>query len=189
MLNIGCKLSDRNFGAKVSVCFPRGDAYDDHAAKLKKILSKHADKIESLLLSGELEAVFEGGRGATDEVTGPRVKPGATEGVPLPDRAAAGANPPVSAMSESSGRSSNTERLVPEGWPVSGTVTLAEICKAWGVSKSTYKRRMDAGKYPKPLEDVGTIAKLYSAPDVRDAFVAEMLALSERAAVRNGGLG
>ncbi len=81
------------------------------------------------------------------------------------------------------------DRLVPEGWPSSGTVTLAEICKAWGVSKSTYKRRMDAGKYPKPLEDVGTIAKLYSAPDVRDAFVAEMLALSERAAVRNGGLG
>ncbi|WP_307755742.1 hypothetical protein [uncultured Cloacibacillus sp.] len=91
-------------------------------------------------------------------------------------------------MPESSGRFGNAERLVPEGWPVSGTVTLAEICKAWGVSKSTYKRRMDAGKYPKPLEDVGSIAKRYSASDVRDAFVAEMLALSARAAVRDGGM-
>ncbi len=199
MLNVGCKLSDRNFGAKVSVCFPRGDGYDGYAAALKRVLSRHADRIEALLLSGELEAVFEGGRVATDKDTGFRLggrndvdglrgKPGATEGAPLPDRAAAGANPPVSAMPESSGRTSNTDRLVPEGWPASGTVTLAEICGAWGVSKSTYKRRMDAGKYPEPLEDVGTIAKRYSAPDVRDAFVAEMLALHERAAVRDGGM-
>ena len=98
---------------------------------------------------------------------------------------------PGTEKSEAVERSSgpgNTDRLVPEGWPASGTVTLAEICLAWGVSKSTYRRRMEAGKYPKPLEDVGTIAKRYSASDVRDAFVAEMLALHERAAVRDGGM-
>ena len=78
------------------------------------------------------------------------------------------------------------ERLTPPGWPESGTVTIQQICKSWGVSRSTYMRKKDAGKYPEPLGCIGTIANRYSATAVRDAFLAEMLTLNAREAVRKG---
>ena len=58
MLNVTAKLCDRNFGAKVQICFPRGEDYDVLAAELKRCLAKHAERIEALLVSGELESVF-----------------------------------------------------------------------------------------------------------------------------------
>lgn len=122
MLNVGCKLSDRNFGAKVSVCFPRGDAYDEHAAKLKKFLSKHADKIESLLLSGELEAVFDGARQERDG----RIEPTISSAVQnRPDVPVA----PVAVYAP---------------WPREGSVTKKDIAAAWEIGASSWDRLVGA---------------------------------------------
>ena len=39
MLNVTAKLCDRNFGAKVQICFPRGEDYDVLAALAASVLS------------------------------------------------------------------------------------------------------------------------------------------------------
>lgn len=144
MLNIGCKLSDRNFGAKVSVCFPRGDAYDDHAAKLKKILSKHADKIESLLLSGELEAVFDGVRqgwdGHSSALVGnapPKREPEAA----LPSRA-----------EEASANAERDEDYWLEDWPDRGGVSVRDIVHFWSIGRSSFLNRVREGIFSPALE-------------------------------------
>ncbi len=139
MLNVGCKFSDRNFGSKVSVCFPRGDGYDDYAAALKKILSKHADRLEALLLSGGLEAVFEG-QGqrssirSSETASCPRIEPETTKSQAERTALNGGAMPEM--------------RFVP--WPESGPVTLNMVVKAWDIGKSTFRKRVAEGRIAMP---------------------------------------
>ncbi len=147
MLNITAKLCDRNFGAKVQICFPRGEDYDVLAAELKRCLAKHAERIEALLVSGELESVFSGRHAASGEPHGGRdsliqsdVSPVFPASPAQPHEAARTAEP----------NSAPAVELEYVPFPREGTVTMKEIVAAWKISQATYYRHMDI--YPKPLK-------------------------------------
>ena len=148
MLNVTAKLCDRNFGAKVQICFPRGEDYDVLAAELKRCLAKHAERIEALLLSGELESVFSarqistGGElhGGHDSLKQSDVSPVLSSSPAQPHEAARAAEPNSAPVVEL--------EYVP--FPREGTVTMKEIVAAWKISQATYYRHMDI--YPKPLK-------------------------------------
>lgn len=164
MLNVTAKLCDRNFGAKVQICFPRGEDYDVLAAELKRCLAKHAERIEALLVSGELESVFMShGVDAGDperKILRMTVRGGSQaemkEGAPcrpalvmLHEEAAVRREGDVVARAaETNGAPAVELEYVP--FPREGTVTMKEIVAAWKISQATYYRHMDI--YPKPLK-------------------------------------
>ena len=157
MLNVTAKLCDRNFGAKVQICFPRGEDYDVLAAELKRCLARHAERIESLLLSGELESIFSGHQGTSGEPHGghdsrQEVKENTLHRpapVMLHEEAAIkrAAHETVRTAEPSFAPAVELE-YVP--FPREGTVTMKEIVAAWKISQATYYRHMDI--YPKPLK-------------------------------------
>lgn len=178
MLNVTAKLCDRNFGAKVQICFPRGEDYDVLAAELKRCLARHAERIESLLLSGELESIFSGHQGTSAEPHGghdsrQEVKENAlhrSAPVMLHEEAAMkrAEHETVRAAEPSFAPAVELE-YVP--FPREGTVTMKEIVAAWKISQATYYRHMDI--YPKPLKFEGLSKNAparFDAAAVRHAF-------------------
>lgn len=160
MLNVTAKLCDRNFGAKVQICFPRGEDYDVLAAELKRCLAKHAERIEALLVSGELESVFTShGVNAGDPerkilrmTVGGCSQAEMKEGAPrrpalvmLHEEAVA-----HDAARAAEPNSAPAVELEYVPFPREGTVTMKEIVAAWKISQATYYRHMDI--YPKPLK-------------------------------------
>lgn len=183
MLNVTAKLCDRNFGAKVQICFPRGEDYDVLAAELKRCLAKHAERIESLLLSGELESIFSGHQGTSGEPHGGHgVNAGDSELKILgmtgkrrglvalrDDVAVKRAEHETVRAAEPSFAPAVELEYVP--FPREGTVTMKEIVAAWKISQATYYRHMDI--YPKPLKFEGLSKNAparFDAAAVRHAF-------------------
>lgn len=185
MLNVTAKLCDRNFGAKVQICFPRGEDYDVLAAELKRCLAKHAERIEALLISGELESVFTShgvdvgdseqkilrmtvGGGSQAEAQGNVPRRPAL--VRFHEEAAVrrAAHEAERAAEPNSAPAVELE-YVP--FPREGTVTMKEIVAAWKISQATYYRHMDI--YPKPLKFEGLSKNAparFDAAAVRHAF-------------------
>ena len=147
MLNVTAKLCDRNFGAKVQICFPRGEDYDVLAAELKRCLAKHAERIEALLVSGELESVFSEQLPSSGEPHGGRdllKQSGVSPVFPAPPAQ------PHDAARTAEPNSAPAVELEYVPFPREGTVTMKEIVAAWKISQATYYRHMDI--YPKPLK-------------------------------------
>ena len=75
---VSCTYSP-GFGVKITVGLPR------HVGREAGF--ELCDAIDALIRERLDGGVVKGGRGATNEVTGPRVKPGATEGAPAAEAA------------------------------------------------------------------------------------------------------
>lgn len=168
MLNVTAKLCDRNFGAKVQICFPRGEDYDVLAAELKRCLAKHAERIEALLVSGELESVFSGQYAAGGELHGGHDLLKQSDVSPVFPSYLAQSHDAARAAEPSSAPAVELE-YVP--FPREGTVTMKEIVAAWKISQATYYRHMDI--YPKPLKFDGLSKNAparFDAAAVRHAF-------------------
>lgn len=185
MLNVTAKLCDRNFGAKVQICFPRGEDYDVLAAELKRCLAKHAERIEALLVSGELESVFtsHGADGGDPEQKILRMRVGGSSpaamkectprrpALVMPHEEAAVARAAHDAARTAEPNSAPAVELEYVPFPREGTVTMKEIVAAWKISQATYYRHMDI--YPKPLKFEGLSKNAparFDAAAVRHAF-------------------
>lgn len=176
MLNVTAKLCDRNFGAKVQICFPRGEDYDVLAAELKRCLAKHAERIEALLLSGELESVFSGQlaesgepHGGDDLQTGMREGPMRRRGlVALRDDVAmrSAAHEVRFAPNDGGGSEASSSSL--DAWPESGFVTVNDIVGYWNIGTSSFRNRVRSGVFSRAVECPD---RSPNAPKVWDAAV------------------
>ena len=189
MLNVTAKLCDRNFGAKVQICFPRGEDYDVLAAELKRCLAKHAERIEALLVSGELESVFSGQSAAGGELHGGHgVNAGDSE-EPAPlhralkilrmtgkkrglvalrdDVAVKGsAHEDRFASDDDGGSEASASSL--DAWPESGFVTVNDIVGYWNIGTSSFRNRVRSGVFSRAVECPD---RSPNAPKVWDAAV------------------
>lgn len=177
MLNVTAKLCDRNFGAKVQICFPRGEDYDVLAAELKRCLAKHAERIEALLLSGELESVFSARQistngelhGGHDSQTGMKRSPMHKRGlVELRDgvmrRAAHEAR--FAAGDDDGDAGASASSL--DAWPESGFVTVNDIVGYWNIGTSSFRNRVRSGVFSRAVDCPD---RSPNAPKVWDAAV------------------
>ena len=177
MLNVTAKLCDRNFGAKVQICFPRGEDYDVLAAELKRCLARHAERIESLLLSGELESIFSGHQGTSGEPHGghdsrQEVKENALHRpapVMLHEEAAIkrAAHDIRFASSDDDGGSEASASSL-DAWPESGFVTVNDIVGYWNIGTSSFRNRVRSGVFSRAVECPD---RSPNAPKVWDAAV------------------
>lgn len=177
MLNVTAKLCDRNFGAKVQICFPRGEDYDVLAAELKRCLARHAERIESLLLSGELESIFSGHQGTSAEPHGghdsrQEVKENALHR-PAPvmlheEAAIKRAAHDIRFASSDDGGGSVASASSLKAWPESGFVTVNDIVGYWNIGTSSFRNRVRSGVFSHAVDCPD---RSPNAPKVWDAAV------------------
>ena len=177
MLNVTAKLCDRNFGAKVQICFPRGEDYDVLAAELKRCLARHAERIESLLLSGELESIFSGHQGTSGEPHGghdsrQEVKENTLHRpavVILHEEAAMKrAAHDIRFASSDDGGGSVASASSLKAWPESGFVTVNDIVGNWNIGTSSFRNRVRSGVFSHAVDCPD---RSPNAPKVWDAAV------------------
>ena len=181
MLNVTAKLCDRNFGAKVQICFPRGEDYDVLAAELKRCLAKHAERIEALLVSGELESVFSGQHAAGGELHGGYgVNAGDSELkilrmtgkkrglVALRDDIAVKGSAHDARLAADDDGDSEASASSLEAWPESGFVTVNDIVGYWNIGTSSFRNRVRSGVFSRAVECPD---RSPNAPKVWDAAV------------------
>ena len=177
MLNVTAKLCDRNFGAKVQICFPRGEDYDVLAAELKRCLAKHAEKIETLLISGELESVFSRQLAESGEPHGghdsrPEVKENTLHRpalVMLHEEAAmkrAEHDIRFASSDDDGGSVASASSL--KAWPESGFVTVNDIVGYWNIGTSSFRNRVRSGVFSHAVDCPD---RSPNAPKVWDAAV------------------
>ena len=163
MLNVTAKLCDRNFGAKVQICFPRGEDYDVLAAELKRCLARHAERIESLLLSGELESIFS----SCQEVKENTLHRPAV--VILHEEAAMKrAAHDIRFASSDDGGGSVASASSLKAWPESGFVTVNDIVGYWNIGTSSFRNRVRSGVFSHAVDCPD---RSPNAPKVWDAAV------------------
>ena len=181
MLNVTAKLCDRNFGAKVQICFPRGEDYDVLAAELKRCLAKHAERIEALLVSGELESVFSGQYAAGGGLHGGHgVNAGDSELkilrmtgkkrglVALRDDIAVKGSAHDARLAADDDGDSEASASSLEAWPESGFVTVNDIVGYWNIGTSSFRNRVRSGVFSRAVECPD---RSPNAPKVWDAAV------------------
>ena len=181
MLNVTAKLCDRNFGAKVQICFPRGEDYDVLAAELKRCLAKHAERIEALLVSGELESVFSGQYAAGGELHGghgvnagdselkiPRMSGKKRGLVALRDDVAVKGSTHEGRFASDDDGDSEASASSLDAWPESGFVTVNDIVGYWNIGTSSFRNRVRSGVFSRAVECPD---RSPNAPKVWDAAV------------------
>lgn len=177
MLNVTAKLCDRNFGAKVQICFPRGEDYDVLAAELKRCLARHAERIESLLLSGELESIFSGHQGTSGEPHGghdsrQEVKENTLHRPALimlhEEAAMKRAAHDIRFASSDDGGGSVASASSLKAWPESGFVTVNDIVGYWNIGTSSFRNRVRSGVFSHAVDCPD---RSPNAPKVWDAAV------------------
>lgn len=176
MLNVTAKLCDRNFGAKVQICFPRGEDYDVLAAELKRCLAKHAERIEALLVSGELESVFSGQYAAGGELHGGHDSQAIMQNklmrrrglVALRDDIAVKGSAHDARLAADDDGDSEASASSLEAWPESGFVTVNDIVGYWNIGTSSFRNRVRSGVFSRAVECPD---RSPNAPKVWDAAV------------------
>ncbi|MCQ4763472.1 hypothetical protein [Cloacibacillus evryensis] len=149
---VSCTYSP-GFGVKITVGLPR------HVGREAGF--ELCDAIDALIRERLDGGVVKGGRGATNEVTGPRVKPGATEGAPAAEAAPLD-GPATEADAEQKRPFMSSEAFAAYAkeeslrrWPHEGTVDLSQIVAFWTIGKSSFRQRVSSGEFVPALEMKG----------------------------------